>query len=159
MANRVYSLTDTGVAETELIESKTVKTEIYSDISMRSVRNNKIPSSCDKNVKQNIVEKLIDVEAVKNAVKNIFTFLPGERVLEPGFGNKLYELLYSPINKFTKEQIALEIKSAFSMWEPRAVLDAIVDLSELADQEDNTVRFKIVWHVDGFETAPQNLYI
>lgn len=150
MANKVYSLLDFGAEEGKQPEEKTVKSEIYSDISMVGTR-------IGKNSKKLVVAKVTDVQAVKTALNNLFKFLPGERVLNPDFGNKLYGLLYNPAIDYTKEKIAAEITSMVSKYEPRAVIDSIIDNTRLSELEDNSIQFIIEWHVVGFENVKYRL--
>ena len=41
----------------------------------------------------------LDVEAVKISMRNLFNFLPGERILDPEYGNTVLEYLYHGINE------------------------------------------------------------
>jgi hypothetical protein len=56
------------------------------------------------------VANLKDIEAIKNSLHNIFTWIPGERILNPEFGCNLRRLLYNGITEFNKEQIAAEVR-------------------------------------------------
>ena len=47
----------------------------------------------------NKVDMLTDVEAVKAAVRNIFTWNVGEEILYPQFGNNLRKFLYKPLDE------------------------------------------------------------
>ena len=151
MANKVYTLLDFGSAAGKPAEQKTVKYETYSDVSM--IGSIRTITKDNKQTKKYRVEKNIDIMAVKNAMENLFTFLPGERVLNPDFGNKLYALLYEPIIDHTKELIIAEVKNMIATYEPRAVLDTIIDNTSTTETEDNTAKFIIEWHVDGFENS------
>ena len=46
------------------------------------------------------VDKLVNVNAIKNSLHNIFSWTPGERILNPEFGSKLRKLLYEGITDF-----------------------------------------------------------
>lgn len=50
----------------------------------------------------------------------------------PEFGiGQLYELLYSPIDKYTLEKINLTMKSILNLWEPRIyVLNIPIDYDD-----------------------------
>ena len=147
MANKVYTLLDFGAAEGKPKEEKTVNNETYSDISMVGE-----PYASKPRRKARIM-KNVDVQAVKGALHNLFKFLPGERILNPDFGNKLYGLLYNPNVEYSRERITAEIQNMVSKYEPRAVIDVIIDNTKVKDIEDSSVQLIIEWHVAGFETT------
>lgn len=115
--------------------------ETFIDISMQS--------KFDKSYTNRIISKNVDVDAVKNSIRNIFTWIKGERILDPEFGTELYKLLYNPINTYTTEQITAEIKSAISKFEPRAEIDKVINTNLISNTEDNTIELEIIWHVVG----------
>jgi len=45
----------------------------------------------------------VDVQAVHNSINNIFSWIPGERILNPEFGSNLHTLLYEGITKYNEE--------------------------------------------------------
>lgn len=65
------------------------------------------------------IGKLINVEAVKNALHQIFTWIPGERILNPEFGSRLRLYLYEGITAENVERIIAEIRHCVQVWEPR----------------------------------------
>lgn len=67
-----------------------------------------------------VVDKNVNAIAVKQAIHNIFTWMPGERILLPEFGSRLRTLLYEGITPETEERIVAEIRSIVLEWEPRA---------------------------------------
>lgn len=95
------------------------------------------------------VAKKKDVDAVKGAVKNIFTWIPGERILLPDFGNTLRKLLYEGITDLNSEQIVAECQMLMTKWEPRAVIDRLFKKDSIEDQENNQVSIVMIWHVAG----------
>lgn len=97
------------------------------------------------------ISKNVDVKAVQRALHNIFTWLPGERILLPEFGSKLYTLLYEPITSFTEEQIATEIHRCVTEWEPRAQIVEITNVGTVDDTEDNTIHLRVVFRVIGLD--------
>ena len=58
------------------------------------------------------ISKINDVAATKNSLHNIFTWTPGQRILNPNFGSRLESLLYEGITEQNKDAIVAEIKSA-----------------------------------------------
>ena len=81
----------------------------------------------------------MNVKAVFNSLHNIFTWTPGERVLNPEFGTKLRKLLYEGITDFTSEAITAEIRRCISEFEPRVSVTGIENVSTTSDTEENTI--------------------
>ena len=50
---------------------------------------------------------------------------PGERVMRPEFGCKIWDLLFEPIDANTLGLMAEDVRLALSQWEPRAVVDDV----------------------------------
>jgi phage baseplate assembly protein W len=58
---------------------------------------------------------------------------PGERVMRPEFGCRIWDLLFEPINANTLGLMAEAVRDAVAQWEPRVVLD---DVDVAPDPED-----------------------
>ena len=112
----------------------------YADVSMVSEKN--------KKGKWQIAKKK-DVDAVKGAVRNIFTWTPGERIILPEFGCTLRSLLYEGITDLNSERIVSECQMLMTRWEPRAVIDKIYKRDSVEEQENNQVSIIMIWHVAG----------
>ena len=112
----------------------------YADISMTSepFKNGKLR-----------IKKSMDVDAVKGAVKNIFTWMPGERILIPDFGNTIHQYLYEGITDLNSEKIIAECQMLMTKWEPRAVIDKIFKKDSVEETENNQVSIMMLWHVNG----------
>lgn len=106
---------------------------------------------------QNKLQKLVNVNAIKNSIHNIFSWTPGERILNPEFGSNLRKLLYEGITDFNQEQIIAEIRHSVSQWEPRVQIDNIVRLTDVDDKENNTVHLRIIYSIPTL-TAEQFYY-
>lgn len=85
------------------------------------------------------VTKDINVKAVFNSLRNIFTWIPGERILNPEFGSKLRLYLYEGITENNKEQIVAEIRGVCLKWEPRVNIVSVKPIRDARLDEDNTV--------------------
>ena len=92
-----------------------------------------------------MIDKSVDEHAVWNSLHNIFTWIPGERIINPEFGSRLRELLYEGINKFTEEQVIAEIKGSVQRWEPRVVIDKVVNISRDEFETEDTIGEKQVF--------------
>ena len=87
MANIVLNMK----ADTKSAGEKTL--EVYRDVSM-DAKSMTLPET---DAPGYFVGKLVNAKAVKNSLKQIFSWVPGERVLNPEFGCRLREYLYEGI--------------------------------------------------------------
>ena len=133
MANKVIQFSQSSLAKK--IEDN-VK-EVFLDISMQSKQQG---NKCT-------IDKLVNVNAIRNSLDNIFSWTPGERILNPEFGTNLRKLLYEGITDFNVEQIVAEIKHAVAQWEPRVQVANIVDVSTTEDHENNIVHLKVIYTI------------
>lgn len=123
----------------------------YADISMVSesrLSSNFQTSPFSEEYRWRVAKKM-DVDAVKGAVKNIFTWIPGERILIPDFGNTVRKYLYEGITDLNTDQIIAECQMLMTKWEPRAVIDKIFKKDSVEETENNQVSIFMIWHVVG----------
>lgn len=99
------------------------------------------------NLPKYMVARNVNVRAVQNSLNNIFSWIPGERILNPEFGNTLYKLLYSGITTYNSEQIIAEIQRCVSEYEPRVSIQQIVNISDTDDTENNTIKLEIIYTI------------
>ena len=139
MANKIIQIgqIDTSSAN----DGANYSLNVYKDVSMESIYV----------VDKFKVSKLVNAIAVKNSLKNIFTWIPGERILNPEFGSRLYMLLYEGITPLTEERIVAEIRHCVSEWEPRASIVNIYNASTIEDTEDNTIHIEVTFTINGLD--------
>ena len=116
----------------------------WRDVSMQSSQKN-MPSANSQRLPK--VDALINVEAVKNSLRQIFTWIPGERIINPEFGSNLRRLLYEGLTDYNKELIMAEIKHSVSVWEPRVQIESVVNAGNVDYDENNTVYLEIVYTI------------
>lgn len=63
-----------------------------------------------------------DIDA---SLRMILTTAPGERVMRPAFGCRIWELLFEPINANTMGLMGEAVREAVGRWEPRITLDDV----------------------------------
>ena len=144
MANRIISFTgdDQNFLDTDLSANlSSMVGDVFTDISMDSMPND--PGKVDRWK----VQRITDAKAVFNSLHNIFTWIPGERILLPEFGSRLRALLYEGITPQTEERIVAEIRHLVSEWEPRASILEVVDVSTVEDTEDNVIHLNVVFTI------------
>ena len=133
--------------------SSSVSKEVFLDIDTHSALNGKNYSAKDRDGRYvdqwNTwkIEKSVNVKAIYNSLRNIFTWIPGERILLPEFGSRLRSLLYEGITPQTEEAIAAEIRGCVSEWEPRVQIVEIRNISTVDDTEDNTIHLEVVFTI------------
>ena len=111
MANVIFSVgTPSRAGEKNL--------EVYRDVSMDG-KPMVLPETDEPGY---FVNKLVNAKAVQNSIKQIFSWIPGERVLNPEFGCNLRRMLYEGLVDHNVEAIMAEIRHCFTKWEPRAEL-------------------------------------
>lgn len=55
----------------------------------------------------------------------VITTAPGERLMRPEFGCRIWELVFEPINANTLGLMSEAVREAVARWEPRVTLDGI----------------------------------
>jgi phage baseplate assembly protein W len=70
------------------------------------------------------------VEDIESSMRMILTTAPGERLMRPEFGCRIWELLFEPINANTLGLMGEAVRESLARWEPRAtVTDIRIDPS------------------------------
>ena len=139
MANKVFQFGQIDEAGTQ---KKLPTLEVWKDISMNAKT---VVGEHGWN-KYNVA-KSVNAKAVRNSLHNIFTWIPGERILLPEFGSNLRSLLYEGITPLTEERIIAEIRKCVTSWEPRVSIVDIRNVSTVDDTEDNTIHLDIVFTI------------
>jgi phage baseplate assembly protein W len=78
--------------------------------------------------------------AADSAIRVILATAPGERVMRPAFGCKIWDLLFEPVNANTLGLMAQAVREAVAQWEPR------VEVEDVRVQQDS-VEASLV-HID-----------
>src|SRR5258706_16297547 len=63
-----------------------------------------------------------DIDA---SIRVVLLTAPGERVMRPLFGCRIWELLFEPINANTLGLMADAVQEAIGRWEPRVELEDV----------------------------------
>lgn len=62
---------------------------------------------------------------INASLRVVLMTAPGERVMRPEFGCRIWELLFEPINANTIGMMIEAVKEAVGRWEPRIDLDEV----------------------------------
>lgn len=103
-----------------------VSTFTYKDLGTSNIKlfykkqgHKQIPYLYDNNTSN------VDLNAVKQSLKNLFSFLPGQSILDPAFGNTLYKFLYQKIDDIVETEIIRQLKVLISKYQPRIRLTSV----------------------------------
>ena len=84
-------------------------------------------------------------EEVDAALRMILSTAPGERVMRPQFGCRIWDLLFHPLDANTIGQMEQAVRDAVAQWEPRIDLE---DVAAVPDEEDvGLVRIEIAYRL------------
>jgi phage baseplate assembly protein W len=75
-------------------------------------------------------------EGIRQSIWTILATSPGERVMRPGFGCGIGDLVFGLSNAATASAVAGSVREALAVWEPR--ID-VLDVSVAPDPSDSTV--------------------
>ena len=111
-------------------------TRIYSDIDMSFSLN---PVTGD-------IYKKVDVNAVKQAMKNLLLTPYYSKPFTPNYGSPIYDLLFEPMDSSTAGAMASLIEETFDNFERRVRIDKVVVYPDYNSQE---YKIQINFHVMG----------
>lgn len=110
-----------SVAEPKKAKSNFTYTDLKLDLALDYTKNNEFLKR--KEVKDLKID--YDYAAVRNSIFNIFTTIPGQKILNPYFGLGLQKYLFLPVNEDTARSIGNEILRGLSTFEPRIRVENI----------------------------------
>lgn len=113
--------------------SKTSEGKIYKDLKMPLV------DTFDANINAN---------AIKGCIRNIFNWRRGQRILNPNFGNILYEYVYEPINEITMKNLRQDLIAMLG-YEPRIT---VLSLDVIPEYDQNTITIKVKYLIPNLNT-------
>lgn len=91
----------------------------YSDLKLDLTFNYTVNNQLlkDKEIKDSV--NSLDYDALKNSIFNLFTTIPGQKLLNPFFGLNLAKYLFEPVNEDVATTIADDITQGIATFEPR----------------------------------------
>ncbi len=85
------------------------------------------------------------VTGLDDAIRVVLMTAPGERLMRPQFGCRIWELSFEPVTANLLGLISQAVRDALAQWEPRIEVE---DVSPVQDEVDpGTVRISIVYKV------------
>lgn len=65
------------------------------------------------------------IEEIEGAMRMILLTAPGERVMRPEFGCRVWDYLFEPMNPTTFGLVEAAVREAIERWEPRVTVEAV----------------------------------
>lgn len=65
------------------------------------------------------------LDDIERSLQAIVKTAPGERVMRPNFGCRIWDLLFAPVESNTLGLMAQAVRDAVAQWEPRVDLEAV----------------------------------
>jgi phage baseplate assembly protein W len=82
---------------------------------------------------------------IERSMQIVLITAPGERVMRPQFGCRIWDLLFEPVTPNLLGLIAEAVRQAIAQWEPRVDVEAV---EPMPDPDDSAlVRVHIVYRV------------
>jgi phage baseplate assembly protein W len=103
------------IAKPESSTSGFTYSDLHLDIDFKYTKNNEFLKT--QEIKDIIADN--DYAAIRNSITNLFLTIPGQKILNPVFGLNLFQYLFRPCDTITANQIAKEIFSGITKFEPR----------------------------------------
>ena len=107
---------------------------VYSDLDL----------SFERHPVYNDIRPVKDIDAVKNAVKNLLLTDRGERPFRPNLGSGLMDLLFEHNNPYTIQAVRARIIDMLQAYEPR-INQVKVSIQDLPD--DNAIHVKVGFNI------------
>lgn len=73
-------------------------------------------------------------ESTDSAIRVLLSTAPGERVMRPAFGCRIWDLLFEPVNANTVGLMAEAVRQAIAQWEPRVDVEHVDVTPDDVDQ-------------------------
>ena len=73
------------------------------------------------------------IEDIERSMRIILLTAPGERIMRPRFGCRIWDLLFEPITPNLMGQVIEAVKEALAQWEPRVEIINVVPTTEGRD--------------------------
>ena len=101
------------------------------------------------------INKKLDVNAVKQSIKNLLLTQTGEKPFHPEIGSPLYGLLFENMRPGMETIISSRIEDVIGAFEPRCRLKVVETQS---DYDRNTYNVSMFFHVVGIN-EPQSMHM
>ncbi len=82
---------------------------------------------------------------IEDSIRVVLLTAPGERLMRPQFGCRIWDLLFEPVTENLLGLVAQAVRDALAQWEPRIDVEDVVPSQD--DAEPGLVRVAIAYRV------------
>jgi len=82
---------------------------------------------------------------LQSSITMVLATAPGERLMRPKFGCRIWELMFEPINANTIGLMSVAVREALGQWEPRIDIEDVIVVPD--DSADGRVNIEIRYRV------------
>jgi len=112
--------------------------DITLDLEFDYTRNNELLKN--KEIKDSV--NSLDYDAIRNSIYNLFTTIPGQKLLNPVYGLNLAQYLFEPVSQNNGYLIGQEIVEGINKFEPRVTVNN-VDVVVNVDKQEYIITLTI----------------
>jgi len=116
------------------VDSNYIYKDLHLDLNMAFTKNkqaNKLSEIVD-------AQADYDMAAISNSILNLFTTIPGQKILTPNYGLNLAQFLFTAVTPLNAQLIGETIQSGINTWEPRVTIQQI-GIEQDPDQNQYTI--------------------
>ena len=125
-------------------QSNVGQTVTYKDIHLDLEPDRISTSNLHSSTKALDVAVSTDEGAIKNSLVNLFSTMPGQKLLDPTYGLNINQFLFAPLHEDTAEEIGETIFNGISYYEPRVVVENVsVNINDMEQQFEILISLRI----------------
>ena len=95
---------------------------------------------------------------IEESIAIIIGTSPGERVMRPGFGCRIHELVFAPNNVETLGLARRHVEEALGMWEPRIEVENVEVTVDENDADNGRLNIELTYTVRATKDSRSLVY-
>lgn len=99
-----------------------------------------------------------DRTEIEEAISIILGTSPGERVMRPGFGCRIHELVFAPNTPETLGLARRFVEEALGMWEPRIDVVSTVVTADAEEADRGRLNIELTYSIRGTKDSRTLVY-
>lgn len=101
---------------------------------------------------ENVSRTLYDRSAIRNSIYNILKWKPYERILDPAFGNSLWNNVFDMVSRYSKSDVVKQVNKMLA-YEPRI---SVQDIDVSVDPEGHSVNVSFSYTIPALDGTVEN---